>query len=192
MFQTFRENTGTHSLISLPCHSLRFARLMKLQLLLSYAYASTAFETDGASHEKFREFYDMGVDLAEAVLKDKLWAQDSRPANYCFDSRVVMPLWMAGIHCRDDKRRAKATRLLLEYPRREGIWDSVWAGKLLKWVAGLEETFRGEDGLIPNWARIRDLKWTTDFEKRTSVLSCRQDISGFLWEIEEKTTCISW
>ncbi|KAH9213579.1 hypothetical protein DL95DRAFT_301978 [Leptodontidium sp. 2 PMI_412] len=175
-----------------PGRSLQFARMMKLQVLISYAYASTAFSTNDDAHEGYRDCWNVGVRLAEEVLTDKYWAKDDKPANYCFDSRVVMPLWMAGIHCRDDMRRNKVIELLLKFPRREGIWDSIWAGKMLQWVAGLERCFRGLDGHIPEWARIRDLKWTSDFEKRSSLLSCRQRISSSSLDVEEKTTRVFW
>ncbi|PVH86158.1 hypothetical protein DL98DRAFT_567616 [Cadophora sp. DSE1049] len=173
-------------------YSLRFARLMKLQLLISYAYASTAFSTDDAVHEQYQDCCNEAVSLAAEVLKDTHWTKDSKPANYCFDSRVVMPLWMVGLNCRDDVRRHKTIALLLGFPRREGIWDSICAGKMLQWVAGLEEVFRGSEGRIPEWARIRDLKWTTDFERRSTLLSCSQKAYSASSKIEEKTTYIFW
>ncbi|KAK0105411.1 hypothetical protein ONS96_004801 [Cadophora gregata f. sp. sojae] len=173
-------------------HSLRFARLMKLQLLVSYAYASTALSNDEAVHEKYRDSFHEAVQLTEEVLTDRSWTKDSKPANYCFDSRVVMPLWMAGLNSRDDTIRRKAVKLLLEFPRREGIWDSICAGKMVQWVAKLEEEFRGPEGRIPEWARIRDFSWINDFEKRTAVLSCRQMTCSVSSTIEEETGYIFW
>ncbi|KAH6711588.1 hypothetical protein BKA61DRAFT_578030 [Leptodontidium sp. MPI-SDFR-AT-0119] len=58
---------------------------------------------------------------------------------FAFDIGVIPPLYLVMIKCRDRRLRRQALHLLKEYPRREGVWDSVATVHLGRWVIGLEE-----------------------------------------------------
>merc|ERR1712093_81022 len=58
---------------------------------------------------------------------------------FAFDIGVIPPLYLVMIKCRDRRLRRQALHLLKEYPRREGVWDTVAVVHLGRWVIGLEE-----------------------------------------------------
>ncbi|KAH7319187.1 hypothetical protein BKA65DRAFT_556611 [Rhexocercosporidium sp. MPI-PUGE-AT-0058] len=58
---------------------------------------------------------------------------------FAFDIGVIPPLYLVMIKCRDRRLRRQALHLLKEYPRREGVWDTVVTVHLGRWVIGLEE-----------------------------------------------------
>ncbi|KAG4439885.1 hypothetical protein IFR05_004609, partial [Cadophora sp. M221] len=58
---------------------------------------------------------------------------------FAFDIGVIPPLYLVMIKCRDRRLRRQAMHLLKEYPRREGVWDTVATVHLGRWVIGLEE-----------------------------------------------------
>ena len=64
-------------------------------------------------------------------------------SKFVFDMHFVVALHRTGLQCRHSETRREAIALLLSSPRREGVWDSVWAGKTLTWLADTEE----EEGL---------------------------------------------
>ncbi len=169
----------------------QFARLMKSQMTVAYAYGA-ALLADESSHDKCDAYYAEAVNLAEEVLASKYLTKNNESARDGFDMRVIMLLWMAGFDCQNERTRSKAIELLSKYPRREGMWDSVCTGTILQWVAELEGRFRGANGYVPDWARIEGLRWASDFEKRTTLLSCRQRVSGSWSGFAEKAKHISW
>ncbi|PVH81457.1 hypothetical protein DL98DRAFT_514620 [Cadophora sp. DSE1049] len=58
---------------------------------------------------------------------------------FAFDIGVIPPLYLVMIKCRDRRLRRQALHLLKEYPRREGVWDTVAVVHLGRWVISLEE-----------------------------------------------------
>ncbi|KAL2063265.1 hypothetical protein VTL71DRAFT_5070 [Oculimacula yallundae] len=58
---------------------------------------------------------------------------------FAFDIGIIPPLYLVMIKCRNRRLRRQALHLLKEYPRREGVWDTVAVTHLGRWVIGLEE-----------------------------------------------------
>ncbi|CZT47115.1 uncharacterized protein RSE6_07644 [Rhynchosporium secalis] len=58
---------------------------------------------------------------------------------FAFEIGVIPPLYLVMIKCRNRRLRRRALHLLKEYPRREGVWDTVAVTHLGRWVIGLEE-----------------------------------------------------
>lgn len=58
---------------------------------------------------------------------------------FSFDLGVIPPLYLTAIKCRVSEIRRKALQLLTEYPRREGMWDSVTTAAIGKWVTEMDE-----------------------------------------------------
>lgn len=162
-----------------PGREVRFARAMQLQMILGYVCTSVTLSADEMIHDPYTDFYSQVVDLAGEVLKDVSLPEDLQATNYSFDNRVILPVWLAGVKCRDFSVRKRAVELLEKFPRREGIWDSICAAKMVRWVSELENQY-SEDGCIPGWARIHGLRWTTDLENRTASLACDQRASRCL------------
>jgi len=46
--------------------------------------------------------------------------------------------------------RREAIRLLLSYPRREGLWDGMIIGKFSQWIAEIDEEELGDGEYIPH------------------------------------------
>ncbi|PVH78706.1 hypothetical protein DL98DRAFT_462014 [Cadophora sp. DSE1049] len=159
-----------------PGREVRFARAMQLQMIVGYVCTSVTLSADEMIHDPYTDFYSQVVDLAGEVLNDVSLPDDLQATNYSFDNRVILPVWLAGVKCRDSSVREKAVELLERFPRREGIWDSICAAKMVRWVSDLENQF-SEEGYIPGWARVYGLRWTTDLENRTASLACDQRVS---------------
>jgi hypothetical protein len=121
------------------------------------------------------------------------------PASQCppepkfsFDSYAVIPLYVTGHKCRDHATRKKAISLLLTYPRREGVWDSIFAGKMTLWAMEVEEEFADEHGNVPSWARIRGMSYENDGQDRTAVLTCEQRMTPLSEVLVTRRREITW
>lgn len=115
-----------------------------------------------------------------------------RPA-FNFDSYTVIPMFLTALKCRDPLLRRKAIALLLKYPRREGVCDSVCMGKLCEWTMKIEEEYIDKDGWVPGWARVRGVTMDRDREKENSgILMCEQRVSAASNEVAIRSTHLSW
>ena len=74
---------------------------------------------------------------------------------------------------------------------REGLWDSVFAGRLGQWAMEIEEGFL-EDDHVPGWARISGVTWKSDLQQRMAVLTCRQRRSEHNEEMRTRKKTITW
>lgn len=102
----------------------------------------------------------------------------SRPstAKFTLDIGVIVPLYLVALKCRLSTLRRKAIALLLEWPRREGVWDSLFAGKIAEWVMHIEEEYLGPDGIVPVWARVQRVTSKFDLMQRKAELCCMQRV----------------
>lgn len=81
--------------------------------------------------------------------------------------------------------------LLLKYPRREGVFDTLFCAKMIEFIIEIEELFL-EGDYVPGWARISSIRWESDLERRTAALICEQRVSSFSDEVVTKTKTITW
>jgi hypothetical protein len=63
----------------------------------------------------------------------------------------------------------KGYLLVLDFSRREGVWESGLAGRTIECVMNFEEEYM-KSGYIPGWARIRYITFQPDLEQRTAVV----------------------
>lgn len=86
---------------------------------------------DESEYDQFINSYRETVNYCEDILKamepENKWPPDPK---FSFDSIVVIPLYVVSHKCRDPIVRRKCISLLLNYSRREGVWDSIFAGKM--------------------------------------------------------------
>lgn len=142
--------------------------------------------------DKYLPYFNEMVEITE-FLFGKMYPTGKIPEpKVSFDSLVVIPMCLVAHKCRDHTTRTKAIRLLLMYPRKEGVWDSIFAGKMAFWAMELEEQFMDDCGNIPEWARINGMKFVNNVDDRTAALECRQCTSPFGEEIITRKTKISW
>ncbi|PBP23146.1 hypothetical protein BUE80_DR005849 [Diplocarpon rosae] len=138
----------------------------------------------------YNAVYARVVSLATAVMQ--AMPSQGRPSHFCFDTRVIVPLWVVGLKCREPTIRRAAIDFLLANPRREGIWDSVFAGNVLRWAMDVEEEFLA-DGHVPGWARIAGVKWSgAELGGKRADLLCLQRVSAREATTRRRTTTITW
>ncbi|CZT03841.1 uncharacterized protein RAG0_10465 [Rhynchosporium agropyri] len=178
---------------SAPKFVTRYTKALELFMASNYTATATCLSNDETVHDFYTDIYSQVVDLAGEILNEltnDFSSSDLQASKYSFDNRYILPVLMAGLGCRNLSLRKRAIDLLLMYPRREGIWDSECAAKMVLWISGLECN-HSENGYIPGWARAAGLVWTTDLETRTADLRCCQRITPLSDPVEKQTT-ISW
>lgn len=169
-----------------------YALFIQLSMAIGYIGLSTHLSTDESIHDEYNPVYKRVVFLAKAVMKEMPTPNKTRRSNFCFDTRVIVPLWVVGLKCREPTIRREAISFLLANPRREGIWDSVFAGKVLQWAMEIEEEFL-EDGKVPGWARLAGVKWSgAELGEKRAELVCLQRVSADDDRVVRRTKTIMW
>ena len=157
------------------------ASLLKLQILgMSLALLVAGINDEASFDEHTNDFLEV-TNLAEYVL------ENSKSARHKFflDTHVVLPLYVTAHKCRNSKIRRRAIALLMNHPRREGVWDSLFSGKLAEWVMELEEAFL-QNGKVPGFARIRGLRVVRDGSEQVTAV-CDQRVSETSEEIVRRS-----
>lgn len=75
-------------------------------------------------------------------------------ATFTIDGSIVPSLYVVSIKCRDQGIRRRAIELLLQNPRREGLWDSALIARVGMLSIQVDEEGGLVDGFVPDWARI--------------------------------------
>ncbi|KAF8857189.1 hypothetical protein BDZ45DRAFT_803478 [Acephala macrosclerotiorum] len=133
-------------------------------------FALSAISLDPMAYDKHRDLMLEIVNLSSRVLEEfqRLGVPFFTP-----DLGVILPLYLVGMKCRFWDIRARIINLLLRESRREGIWDSILAGKIVEWVKGVEEKHM-EGGVIPSWARAEPVNTSFDLQERRATIVCFQ------------------
>lgn len=128
----------------------------------------------------FEDIVNLGEKLAEATF------DPSNTKTVAFDIGYTIPVFLTATRCRDPRIRRRAVRLLHEYPRQEGKWESVAAAAIAsRWIA-VEE-----DGLgavrtaaqIPELQRIKYINTELDVEKKAASVQVITDPNAGLREL---------
>ncbi|RDW59244.1 hypothetical protein BP5796_12168 [Coleophoma crateriformis] len=169
-----------------------YALFIQLSMAIGYIGLSTHLSPDELIHDQYNPVYQRVVYLAKAVMQEIPTRNKARPSNFCFDTRVIVPLWVVGLKCREPSIRRQAINMLLSSPRREGIWDSIFAGRVLQWAMEIEEEFL-EDGKVPGWARLAGVKWSgAELGGKRAELVCLQKVSADSGKMVRRTKTITW
>ena len=91
---------------------------------------------------------------------------------FTIDFQCLMALYVVARKCRDPVVRRDAIALLLSKSWREGVWDSVLAGKIGQWIMEIEEEGMDENGFVPEWSRVRGAEVNFDLRERTAQVRC--------------------
>jgi hypothetical protein len=150
---------------------------LELQMKAAYMSVVTACAKNESVYDDYLNVYKDIVNLSEALLNTSPSPSTVRAPKFCFDTGVVIHLWSVGHKCRNPTLRRKVISLLLDYPRREGPWDSVFAANLIECVMGFEEKYM-EAGYVPEWARIRCSMFTVDSQKHSVEVEFQQRTSA--------------
>ena len=135
------------------------------------------------------------VELARGILESSLAGDLSRGTgakrpSFSIGLGVIIPLFVVATRCRRPCLRREAVRLLLENPRREGIWDSYVTGMVAARGIEIEEEGLGLDGQhledvetaasIPESSRLRSFNvvYVGDRRAQVTYLTRAQWLSG--------------
>lgn len=182
---------------------------LKIAALAAQSCTSGALNGDETRYDifmhKFQEIVDYSTELLstqEIFRGDK--AENASPGPlFCFEMGVIPPLSIVAIKCRNARVRRKALKLLLKYPRREGVWDSTITADLSKWAISMEEGWDGaedpwtedsEEFFIPEYKRVKSVALQYELESRKVAMGCLQmDLSNGEWVTRNKDyVCEGW
>jgi len=169
-------------------NSMFESAIIKMHINMIYIYLIGALANNEMVYDDYFGELQEIVDLADMVVS--LRGKNSKAATYTFENGLIASLQFAAQKCRYSVTRRKAIELLLTYPRREGLWDSTFAGKMMEWAVDIEEEYM-ENGSIPGWARITGIAKSENLQQRTATLKCRQRTSetSTVYVAREKVIC---
>ena len=147
-----------------------------------------ALAQDELLFDDYYEIYKDIVNLSEALLNS---SKGSKVPKFCFDTGVILPLWFTGHKCRDPVIRRRVISLLVKYPRREGVWDSVFAGLVIECLRGFEKQYL-DNGKVPGWARIRTTSFDINMETRSLEVQCQQRTSPTTEEMVTRRKTVNY
>jgi len=134
-----------------------FIGASSMQLVYLTTYFSAAVIRDSsqayADTRKFMPLFTQMVSLARSILEHPSHEKTGN-SSFSFEMQAVNPLYNVARRCPHRGLRHEAISLLLSYPRREGLWDSIFAGKFAEWVSMLEEEICDEE-FVPDHLRCR-------------------------------------
>jgi len=139
--------------------------------------------------EAINEMMTDVVNLARRFLED---FERGRKPRFSLSLGIILPLYILGMKCRAQSIRREMVRLLISYPRREGLWDSVMAGKIIQWSQEMEEEYLDDGEMVPLWAKIHIKSIVFDLHERRAHLSCFQRVSPETSETRERHRRVSW
>jgi len=161
---------------------------LELHMKATYMGTVKSLAQDELVFDNYYDIYNDIVSLSAALLN---CSPTSKVPKFSFDSSVIIPLWFTGHKCRDPVLRRKVIALLLDYPRREGVWDSVFAGLVIDVLRDFEEEFMVR-GIVPGWARIRHTSFDVNLETRTVDVQCQQRVSAESVEVVTRRRTVDY
>jgi hypothetical protein len=123
------------------------------------------FKSDTVYDALTAEFREI-MDLAKLFLEHDKLESLSKRAIFTFDDPFISSVYIIILKCRDLILRREAITLLESHPRRGGVMDSALMAKIGTLQMNIEEA-GSEGSYIPEHARIRGIKTTTNMIKRT-------------------------
>jgi hypothetical protein len=154
----------------------RHRALLKMQMISFYTFLATSTSASQMIYDDYLPRFKELVELLEYILDV---GNDSAPRNsrFYFNGDTIVSNYMVGMKCREPSFRRRAASLLISRARIEVVWDSILAGKIVKWAIQVEEEFIKE-GVVPRWARISGVAVDYGSQARTATFSCQQRISS--------------
>ncbi|KAE8442853.1 hypothetical protein EG329_002595 [Mollisiaceae sp. DMI_Dod_QoI] len=130
------------------------------------------------------------IDLARELLETYA-IMTSRKSVYMFDDGVVMGIFFVATRCRDCVVRRKAIQLLVRYPRREGLWDSMMAARVATWMMNLEEEGL-IDGVVPETSRLSIARLDPNLAERKVIVRCSRLDKDTRKRVELSDVTLTW
>ncbi|KAI1775367.1 hypothetical protein F4818DRAFT_416411 [Hypoxylon cercidicola] len=150
------------------------ARMLQLHYMITSALLNVPaglgeMACDG-SLPKFKKIVALASTIADkcsAVLESCVQKESNREPSFTPEMVLIPVLYLIGTKCRDPLLRREIISILRRNPRREGVWDSLTAARVLEGVMHIEEGPDVTDfelGLktmadIPLHRRISEIHW---------------------------------
>jgi len=163
---------------------LQAATALRVQFLASYVSLTHLMDSEELAYDDSYHIFTEIVTLAKLLL-------EKNDAVYTFDLQGLWALDIVAKKCRDPSIRREAIWLLEYKPRREGIWDSIIAAKICRWIVEIEEEGMVA-GFIPEDSRARDIEVKLDLQKWQAQVSCQLPAKDFSGTMRQKEAVISW
>lgn len=148
---------------------------LRLHWLAGYLSVSSNNSRSSLGSGKFTS------ELSELLKISRTLAEHGEPA-HAFDMQLIVPFMTVAWAYRHRALRRQAIDLLLRSPRREGGWDGMVIGRIMTWLAGVEEEgmVSGEDieEFVPERTTARCISMNFDAGRREAHASCLQPVRG--------------
>ena len=181
------------------------ASTLRLHWLAGYMSIASNNCTHSLHNGRFTRELEELVAIARILLdengKEGGRATGGLSAGFAFDVQIIVPLMTVGWVYRHRALRREAISLLLRSPRKEGVWDGIVVGRIMAWLAGVEEEGLGdamedegyEMEYVPEWAAARCIKMSFDTGRREACVSCLQPVRGsVIGEERRREVVIPW
>ena len=169
----------------------RKVRILRIQSLVTYASLGAMAAQDEMVYDDYNHIHKEIVNLSSQVVSSMRHPKVAKKTNFSFDTGVIIPLYLTVMKCRHPQIRRRIVDLLLSTAWREGVWDSIFVGRMGEWTIEIEEEFL-ERNSVPAWARISGVTWRIDLQERAAWLTCQQRSSAMSDELRTRTTTILW
>lgn len=164
------------------------AATLKIQHDACSIITQNALSLSQTSYDDSLPYFEEIVTLTTALLAHE--DHSTRKGCFTFLNQYIIPAYICALKCRYRPLRQQAMSILLASHQREGLWDSIFAAKILEWIIELEEQGMDENGYIPEAARTRAVSASFDLQQRKACVSCR--VPGILGELELKKAVLTW
>lgn len=129
----------------------RLVQMMQLHYIVVSTFLFMSAAESEMAYDGVLSQFKTAVSLASAlasnpatVCEGQLQDISNTEPSFTLEMGIVPALYLVGIKCRDPLTRREIISILRKNPRREGVWDSVSAAKILERVMEIEE---GDDRL---------------------------------------------
>ena len=165
------------------------AALVRLFYLSSYLWLASGASNSQVSHRFTRELEEV-IHLSTTLME--LPGDSVIDASFSLDTRIVLPLTIVGFFYRHRACRRRVIDIFSKLSRREGLWDTLWTGKVIAWVAQQEEVGLTDEEYVPDDAVLRVTSLDTDTVKRSTLVCGVQNVRGLKSKTGLRETVIYW
>lgn len=163
------------------------ATLLRLQYLCNYLFVAAGSPNTSLYYRRYeKELWEVIASVKDVI---KLIIAGS---TFACDQMVVLPLAVTGLNYRHRAVRREAISIFKTLVRREGVWDASMLGKIIEWMAEIEEAELGDEIYVPEdgVAMIVDMK--IDEPRRIVMVKCAKGIIGQPGKTEVFGTTLHW
>lgn len=124
--------------------------------------------------------------LAELIELIKKLLEGYDDSGFSLEMTFLIPLTMVSYMFRHRALRQEAIRLLLSYPRREGLWDGMVIGEYSQWIAEIDEEELGDEEYVPHDLASVLVEVDADKLNRTAKLLAYKKIQKLAKEVDQE------